>query len=230
MRYEPRNNDHGLPHNPFAACIVPRPIGWVSTVSAAGVPNVAPFSFFNGVGYAPPTVVVCPNGPHADGGEKDTPVNIAATGEFVVNVATFPLREKVNLTGAQLGRGEDEFGHAGLTAIPSALVRPPRVAESPIHLECRHIQTVELPSWTAHPLRAVFGEVVMVHIDDALIVDGRISMERLQPLMRLGYQDYATLGRIFEMPLPEFGRLLRPATPDEMSRSHKTLAAKSSGQ
>ena len=218
MEYTPARDDHGLPFSPFSACLVPRPIGWISTLSADGVPNLAPFSFFNGVDYAPPTVVVCPNGPHAEGGEKDTPVNIAATGEFVVNVATLDLAEKLNVTGMAHPRQVDEFAAAGLTATPSAVIRPPRVAESPIHLECRHLTTVLLPSWTAHPLRAVFGEVVRVHIDDGLIVDGRVSMEKLRPLARLGYQDYCGLGEVFEMPLPEFDRLLRPEMPDDKAR------------
>ncbi len=213
MDYTPAKDDHGLPFSPFSACLVPRPIGWISTLSADGVPNLAPFSFFNGVGYAPPTVVVCPNGPHAEGGEKDTPVNIAATGEFVVNIATLALREKVNVTGMAHPRAADEFAAAGLGRAPAAAVRPWRVAESPIHLECRHLSTVLLPSWTAHPLRAIFGEVVHVHIADEMIVDGRVSMERLQPLARLGYQDYCTVAGIFEMPLPEFDRLLTPAMP-----------------
>jgi len=214
MEYTPAKDDHGLPFSPLSACLVPRPIGWISTLSAAGVPNLAPFSFFNGVGYNPPTVMVCPNGPHGEGGEKDTPTNIAATGEFVVNIATVPLREKLNITGMPHPRAVDEFEAAGLTRQAASVVRPWRVAESPIHLECRHLTTVLLPSWTPHPLRAVFGEVIHVHIADRLIVDGRVSMERLQPLARLGYQEYCTLGEIFEMPLPEFDRLLTPAAPD----------------
>jgi flavin reductase (DIM6/NTAB) family NADH-FMN oxidoreductase RutF len=213
MEYEPRKNDHGLPFSPIAACIVPRPIGWLSTLSKNGTANLAPFSFFNGVGYNPPTVVVCPNGPHSEGGEKDTPVNIEETGEFVFNLATYPLREQMNLSAGQVARDVDEFDAARLTKAPSRLVQPWRVAESPIHFECRHIQTVLLPSWTEYSLRAIFGEIVMVHIDDGLIVDGRVSMERLQPLARLGYRDYARLGEIFEMPLPEFDRLLTPAQP-----------------
>lgn len=208
MDYSPSRNDHGLPFSPFSACIVPRPIGWISTVSADGVANLAPFSFFNGVGYNPPTVVVCPNGPHAEGGEKDTPVNIAATGEFVVNIATYALRDRLNVTAQSHGRAVDEFEAAGLTKAPSTAVKPHRVAESPINLECRLIQEVLLPSTTDHPLRAIFGEVVHVHIADEIIVDGKVSIERLDPLARLGYQEYCRIGERFVMPLPEFQRLL----------------------
>ncbi len=217
MEYTPSKNDHGLPFNPISACIVPRPIGWVSTISEDGTPNLAPFSFFNGVGYNPPTIVVCPNGPHSEGGEKDTPRNISAIGEFVVNIATWALRDRLNVTGLSHPRAVDEFEAAGLTKAPSRLVRPPRVAESPINLECRLIREVLLPSWTEHPLRAIFGEVVHVHIDDAIIVDGRVSVERLDPLARLGYQDYCRLGERFEMPLPEFSRLLHTATPEDLA-------------
>ncbi len=208
MDYSPARNDHGLPFSPFSACIVPRPIGWISTLSADGVANLAPFSFFNGVGYNPPTVMVCPNGPHSDGGEKDTPVNIAATGEFVVNIATYALRDRLNVTAQSHGRAVDEFEAAGLTKVQSSAVRPYRVAESPINLECRLIQEVLLPSTTGHPLRAIFGEVVHVHIADEIIVDGQVSIERLDPLARLGYQEYCRIGERFTMPLPEFQRLL----------------------
>lgn len=208
MDYSTSRNDHGLPFSPFSACIVPRPIGWISTVSTDGVANLAPFSFFNGVGYNPPTVVVCPNGPHAEGGEKDTPVNIAATGEFVVNIATYALRDRLNVTAQSHARAVDEFETAGLTKAPSKVVRAPRVAESPINLECRLIQEVLLPSTTDHPLRAIFGEVVHVHIADEIIVDGKVSIERLDPLARLGYQEYCRIGERFTMPLPEFQRLL----------------------
>lgn len=208
MDYSPASNDHGLPFSPFSACIVPRPIGWISTVSADGVANLAPFSFFNGVGYNPPTVVVCPNGPHSEGGEKDTPVNIAATGEFVVNIATYALRDRLNVTAQSHARSVDEFEAAGLKKAPSKVVRAPRVAESPINLECRLIQVVLLPSTTGHPLRAIFGEVVRVHIADDIIVDGKVSIERLDPLARLGYQEYCRIGERFTMPLPEFQRLL----------------------
>lgn len=208
MDYSPARNDHGLPFSPFSACIVPRPIGWISTLSADGIANLAPFSFFNGVGYNPPTVVVCPNGPHTEGGEKDTPVNIAATGEFVVNIATYALRDRLNVTAQSHARSVDEFEAAGLTKAPSKAVRAPRVAESPINLECRLIQEVLLPSTTDHPLRAIFGEVVHVHIADEIIVDGKVSIERLDPLARLGYQEYCRIGERFVMPLPEFQRLL----------------------
>ena len=113
MFYEPAKDDHGLPFNPFSACIVPRPIGWVSTVDKTGQPNLAPFSFFNGVGYTPPTVMFCPNGRDVDGGLSHSLLNVKETGEFVVNIATFELRYSMNLTSRQLKRGDNEFKLAG---------------------------------------------------------------------------------------------------------------------
>ena len=211
MFYEPRKTDHGLPFNPFSTCIVPRPIGWTSTINSAGDVNLAPFSFFNGVGYNPPTIVLCPNGPHSEGGQKDTVVNIHETGEFVISLATWPLREAVNTTGTSSPRKVNEFEHAQLASAPSTLVPPPRVAASPINLECRHLQTVELPSYDAdYPLHAIFGEVVGVHIADDCIVDGRVDFGRTEPIGRLGYMDYVRVTDTFEMILKEMEVLTKP--------------------
>lgn len=210
MFYEPRRNDHGLPFNPFSACIVPRPIGWTSTISADGAVNLAPFSFFNGVGYTPPTIVICPNGPHSEGGQKDTVLNIEATGEFVINMATWPLREAVNTSGTSFARAVNEFEKAGVTPVPARLVRPPMVKESPVKLECRHLQTVRLPSYDPdYPFHAIFGEVIGVHIDDECIIEGRIDVTRTKPIGRLGYMDYVRIDNTFEMVLKEMEVLTR---------------------
>jgi len=205
MFYEPPKNDHGLPLNPFSACIVPRPIGWVSTVDKDGRPNLAPFSFFNGVGYTPPTVMFCPNGRDLDGGQSHSLLNVEETKEFVVNIATFDLRYSMNLTSRQLKRGESEFKLAGLTEEPSRRVRPPGVAESPIRLECRHVQTVHLPSTEpGFPLNVVFGQVVGVHISELVLTAGRVDYSKLQPIARLGYRQFAVIRDLFEMPSEEF--------------------------
>lgn len=211
MFYEPSKNDHGLPHNPFPSLIVPRPIGWITSLSKDGLVNLAPFSLFNGVGYTPPTVVVCPNGKGASGGQKDTVINIRDTGEFVANMATWDLREQVSKTAATLPPEANEMEVAGLTAAPSRMVKPPRVAETPIALECKHIQTVELPSYNpAFPLNAIFGEVVGVHISDDVISDGRIDVAKIRPIARLGYMDYTVVDTIFEMAIPELEALTTP--------------------
>lgn len=211
MFYEPAKNDHGLPYNPYPSLIVPRPIGWITTLGKDGTVNLAPFSLFNGVGYTPPTCVVCPNGKGAGGGQKDTVINIRDTGEFVANMATWELREAVSKTAATLPPNVNEMEVAGLTPAPSRMVKPPRVAESPITLECKHIQTVELPSYDpAFPLNAIFGEVVGIHIDDDVISDGRVDIAKIRPIARLGYMDYTVVDTIFEMAIPELEALTAP--------------------
>ena len=145
MFYDTRIGDHGLPHNPFKACVVPRPIGWITSVNEAGVVNLAPYSFFNGVAGDPPCVMFSPGGRKTDGppdGSKDSLANVERTGEFVCNVVTWDLREAMNVTSAPAPAGVDEAAVAGLEMVPSKLVKPPRVKASPIHMECKYLQTV----------------------------------------------------------------------------------------
>jgi flavin reductase (DIM6/NTAB) family NADH-FMN oxidoreductase RutF len=194
----------GLSHSPVTSLVVPRPIGWISTLSRAGVANLAPFSFFNMVSQSPPMVMFCANAAHSDGGDKDSLRNARETGEFVANLATWDLREKMNITSSPAPRGMDEFQVAGLAKAPSRIVRAPRVAESPISLECKVIQFVDLPkderSGVANT--ATFGRVVGVHIHAGLIADGRVQSHKAMPLARLGYLDYSVLGEIFVMNRP----------------------------
>lgn len=194
---------HGLPHNPFKSCVVPRPIGWISTLSSAGEPNLAPYSFFNALSSEPPMVMFSSNGvqPH---GPKDTITNIEATGEFVCNMVPWALRDAMNLSSAPLAPELNEFDHAGLEMAPSQLVRPPRVKLAPIHLECTYHQTVELPCDTPGGRNAmVIGRVVGVHIDDGVLVDGIIDIARIQPLARMGYQDYTQVDKLFTLLRPD---------------------------
>lgn len=202
MFYRTDVNDHGLPHDPFKACVVPRPIGWISTMSPAGVHNLAPYSFFNGVATAPPMVMFASNGrqPH---GAKDSLANVEQTGEFVANLATWDLREAMNRSSAPLGPDVDEFAFAGLEALPATLVRPARVAGAPVHLECVHHRTVDLPSNEPEGRNAiVIGQVVGVHIEDGLISDGILDLSRVQPLARLGYFDYTVVNEMFSISRP----------------------------
>jgi len=206
--YEPRNG-HGLPHNPFNSIVVPRPIGWITTLDPDGNVNLAPFSFFNAVAYVPPQVMFATTGPHpnnpSSGGHKDTMRNALATGEFVANLATWELREAVNLTSAAAPSGVDELALAGLTTLPSNLVGPPRVAESPVHLECRVTTHVDLPTPAPNdPNTVVFGEVVGIHIADVAIVDGLVDVTRLDPIARLGYRDYVRVTDVFSMIRPDW--------------------------
>jgi len=199
--YETDKNDHGLRYNPLKACVVPRPIGWITSMSAAGVVNLAPFSFFNILSYDPPFVMFSAGTHERDGGPKDTVANVEATGEFVYNMATWAQREAMNQTASIVERGVDELRAAGLEACPSRLVRPPRVAGSPVHFECRLHAVVTLPGRTpAAKHSLVIGRVVAVHIDDAALTpDGRIDVVRLRPIARLGYKEYTSVDSVFEM-------------------------------
>jgi flavin reductase (DIM6/NTAB) family NADH-FMN oxidoreductase RutF len=195
---------HGLRHNPFKSLVAPRPIGWVTTISQAGKVNLAPFSFFNAVADAPPIVIIACNGSHKDGGAKDTLANIRETGEFVCNIATWELREQMNLSSADAPHGVDEMKLAGLAAAPSELVKPPRVAPAPAHLECVHLQTIELPATRAGSTNhTIFGRVVGVHISADILRDGMVDMTRFQPIARLGYNDYTVVREVFTMVRPK---------------------------
>ena len=198
MHYDPRRRDHGLAHDPFLALVVPRPIGWISTLDAAGIVNLAPYSFFNALSTKPPFVMFSSYAP------KDSQRNAEATGEFVVNLATWALREEVNATSALVPPEVDEAAMAGLEMAPSVSVRPPRVKRSPVALECVYAQTVKLTdrAGTTHPAGVVIGEVVGVHIDDDVIRDGKVDVLRMRPIARLGYMDYASVDAVFSMKRP----------------------------
>lgn len=203
MFYEPRLG-HGLPRDPFKALIVPRPIGWISTVDPQGRVNLAPFSFYNAIAENPPQVFFAANGRKPDAPIKDSRGNAEATGCFVVNLATWDLRDAMNATSARFPLGEDEMAAAGLTPAPSRIVVAPRVAEAPVHLECRWLQTVELAADDPdEPNAMVVGEVVGVHIDDAYLKDGRVDVARLKPIARLGYAQYTAVETVFEMRRPD---------------------------
>ena len=194
---------HGLRGNPFNQLVIPRPIGWISSVSAGGQVNLAPFSFFNAVAYVPPQVMFATTGPHREGGPKNSLANIRETGEFVASLATWPLRQAVNTSSSPAPAGVDEFELAGLTKAAARIVAAPYVAESPVHLECTLTQIVELPAPDpADPNIVVFGEVVGIHIDDSMIVDGRVDALRLDPIARLGYDEYVRVADVFTMTRP----------------------------
>jgi flavin reductase (DIM6/NTAB) family NADH-FMN oxidoreductase RutF len=201
LYYETDKNDHGLRYNPLKACVVPRPIGWLTTIGGAGTVNLAPFSFFNVLSYDPPFVIFSAGVHEADGSKKDTVVNVEATGEFVYNMATWAQKDQMNQTAFIVDRGVDEMAAAGLEPLPSRLVRPPRVKGSPVHFECRLHQVVTLPGRKpSSEHHVVIGRVVAVHIDDAaLTVDGRIDVLKIRPIARLGYKDYTSVDAVFEM-------------------------------
>ena len=201
MFYDPHKNDHGLPYNPYKACVVPRPIGWISTVGTDGRVNMAPFSQFNNLGYDPPYVMFSAGGHERENRRKDTVENVDATGEFVFNMATYALRDAVNLSGQTIDPDIDEMATAGLTPAPSRLVAPPRVAESPVHFECRLHDIIVLPgNSNATTNHVVIGRVVGVHIDDSVITaEGKVDVKTIRRIARLGYMEYTVVDTVFEM-------------------------------
>jgi flavin reductase (DIM6/NTAB) family NADH-FMN oxidoreductase RutF len=203
MYYDPDKNDHGLAHNPFKSCVVPRPIGWISTVSKAGLHNLAPYSQFQNLTYDPPYVMFSAN-ETSEGKRKDTVINIEETGEFVYNMATYDLREAVNRSASHVPPDVDEFELAGLSKAPSVRVKPCRVEESPIQFECRYYQTLRLPgNGLMGTVHIVIGRVLLVHIKDEVIgADGRIDIVRIRPLARLGYYEYTSVDSVFQMVIP----------------------------
>jgi flavin reductase (DIM6/NTAB) family NADH-FMN oxidoreductase RutF len=186
MFYEPRKRNHGLPYDPFKAIVAPRPIGWITSMSARGDINLAPYSFFNGVSSDPPMVMF------SSEGRKDSVTFIEETREFVCNLATWDLREQMNATSAPYPRGIDEMKKAGLEPAPSVLVRPPRVKASPCAMECLWLQTVRLndAAGAATDNYVVFGQVVGIHIDERFIKDGFLDTAAMRPIARAGYSDY----------------------------------------
>ena len=186
MFYQPDRRDHGLPHDPFKAIVGPRPIGWITAMSAKGEVNLSPYSFFNAFADRPPIVAFSSNG------YKDAVAFIDETREFVCNLATYDLREEMNLTSAPLPRGTDEMLYAGLGSEPSRLVRPPRIAGIAAALECKLLSTTQLRTLEGKEMDQflVLGQVVGVHIDDRVIVDGVVDTAAMKPLTRGGYFDY----------------------------------------
>jgi flavin reductase (DIM6/NTAB) family NADH-FMN oxidoreductase RutF len=201
MDYDQRSEPHNLAHNPTTSLVVPRPIGWITTISPDGVVNLAPYSFFNLICGRPPFVMF------SSSNRKHSQTHAEASGEFVFNLATYELREEMNLTSAVLPEEVSEPEFAGIAMAPSRKVKPPRVARAPIALECLYVQTVDLIQTSGKKTNSalVIGEVVNVHIDDDVIVDRNIDMSRIRPIARLGYMDYSVVDNIFTMLRPKDG-------------------------
>ncbi|MBN9217574.1 MAG: flavin reductase family protein [Mesorhizobium sp.] len=201
MFYEP-SKGHGLPHDPSKAIVAPRPIGWISTLNKAGEINIAPYSFFNAVSTRPFIVWF------SSEGEKDSASFALETGEFVANLVSRDLAEKMNYTSVNAPRGINEFTYADLAMAPSRLVRPPRVAAAPAALECRVTEVFRPKGLDGAPTSAVVvaGEVVGVHIDDAFLKDGLFDITKAGNVARLGYMDYASVDEVFSMRRPRWGK------------------------
>lgn len=184
--YEPSKRNHGLSRDPFKAIVAPRPIGWISSMSAKGEINLAPYSFFNGVSSDPPMVMF------ASEGRKDSITFVEETKEFVCNLATWNLREQMNTTSGPFSRGTNEMKEAGLVSAPSILIKPPRIKMSPCALECQWLQTVHLNDIQGESTDryVVFGQVVGIHIDESFIKDGWLDTAAMRPIARAGYHEY----------------------------------------
>ena len=199
--YRPEDG-HRLAHSPLNAIVAPRPIGWISTIGQDGTRNLAPYSFFNLINYDPPLITF------ASSGWKDTVANIEATGEFVWNLATRAQAEAMNATSASVEAGVDEFTLAKLDTLPSSIVKPPRVAGSPVHFECKMTQLIRLEDRHGEELDQwlVVGEAVGIHIDPAMLEDGVYQTARPVPIMRGGGPaDYfaITEDALFKMKRPD---------------------------
>jgi flavin reductase (DIM6/NTAB) family NADH-FMN oxidoreductase RutF len=181
--------------------ITPRPIGWVSTISASGVENLAPFSFFNAVGANPPSLSFSVSN-RRDGSVKDTIRNLEATGEFVVNVASYELREAVNASSLELAYEDSEFAHCGLTSVPSERVRPPRVGEAKAHFECVVHQIVRVGEGSL-AANLVIGRIVFIDVAESVLdAQGHVDPGRLDTIGRMGGDGYARTTDRFDMSRP----------------------------
>jgi flavin reductase (DIM6/NTAB) family NADH-FMN oxidoreductase RutF len=193
MFYQPKDG-HGLPHNPFNAIVTPRPIGWISTRSASGQDNLAPYSFFNGIAYVPPQVMF------ATTDVKDSLNNIRETGVFCVNVVSEALMHAMNITSENFDASVDEFVKAGLEKADCETITCARVKASPASMECELTQIIQTEGAANY---VVFGEVTGVHMRDDCVVNGRFDVTTYQPLSRLGYRDYTVVREVFELMRPD---------------------------
>ncbi|MGR3341725.1 MAG: flavin reductase family protein [Paracoccaceae bacterium] len=200
MFYRPQDG-HGLPHNPFTAIVTPRPIGWISTRGKDGRNNLAPYSFFNGVAYAPPQVMFASTANKKDRHYgKDSVANIDETGVFCVNIVEYAMREAMNQTSGSYSADVEEFELAGLEKTECTTITCSRVAAGPAALECRLSRMVKLKG-EANVM--VIGEVTGIYLRDDCLVDGRYDVTTYRPLSRLGYRDYSVVDNIFSLARPD---------------------------
>jgi flavin reductase (DIM6/NTAB) family NADH-FMN oxidoreductase RutF len=201
MQIDPRHTSQKNVYKILTGTVIPRPIGWISSVSKDGIPNLAPFSFFNAVGEDPPHVMF--STVRSGNTNKDTLNNVLETGQFVVNMATEDLVDVMNATSVNLPPDGNEFDYAGLTAEPSVLVKPPRVKESPVSFECELVHHYSLEGHTDGGATIMIGRIVMFHVDDSVLLDDyKINQEVYRPIARLAGVNYAKLGEIFSIKRP----------------------------
>lgn len=202
MYFTPETRDHSvLPHDPLKAIVAPRPIGWISTLSKDGIANLAPYSFFNAVGGMPPMLMF------SSEGMKDSARNAAETGEFVFNYASEHLSDEMNGSSTPAPSGISEFDHLNIEKAASEIVAAPRVAAAHAALECKVTSVIETKDINGNKTGAVviLGQVMGIHINDAVVRNGRFDVELAKPLTRLGYLDFGLTEGLHEMPRPQWG-------------------------
>ncbi|MDG1008932.1 MAG: flavin reductase family protein [Amylibacter sp.] len=206
MDYNPNTDPNPLPFSAFKACTVPRPIGWLSTISGNGICNLAPYSQWQNLTFDPPMVMFAAN-QYPDGRRKDTVQNAEETGWFIWNMATYDLREAVNKSAQAFESKVDEFDHAGVNKKIAKQAPAPMVAESPCHFECSYISTHRLPGNSpVGTVDIVFGRVEQIHVEDHVLTsDGKLDIPKIRPIARMGYYDYTVVDEVFEMRIPGAG-------------------------
>ncbi|MET0759418.1 MAG: flavin reductase family protein [Flavobacterium sp.] len=198
MQFDPQEIDQKSIYKLLTGAVIPRPIGWISSISEDGILNLAPFSFFNAVGDDPPHVMF--STVRTNDSNKDTLNNVLATKQFVVNMVTEELVEKMNITSQPIPSDESEFDLAGLTPIASIKVKPPRVKESPITMECELVHHYTLENHKFGGATIIIGKVVMLHVDESVLLeDFKINLETYKPVARLAGSNYSKLGEIFSI-------------------------------
>lgn len=203
MKYDPSSQNRPLAHSPFKALTVPRPIGWLSSVSSDGVENIAPYSQWQNLTFDPPMVMFAAN-QYPDGRRKDTVINAEETGWFVWNMATWDLREQVNISAQVMGAHESEFDAMDVTRRSADLSATPMIAESPFQYECKYISTHRLPGNSkVGTIDIVYASVERIHLNDDFVTeDGKIDILKAKPIARMGYYDYTVVTETFEMRVP----------------------------
>lgn len=203
MEIDPTTISYKSVYKIMTGSILPRPIGWISSIDSSGRPNLAPFSFFNAVCSNPPTVLFCSSIRGSDGKTKDTLNNVRATNEFVVNIVTEELLQAMNASSIEAPPDFDEFNYAGLTLAPSVMIKPPRVKESPIHYECRVKQIIDISDQPGGA-SIVIGSIVHIHVDDGVMLgEDKIDLTALKPIGRLMGSGYCRVTDIIEIERPK---------------------------
>lgn len=198
MQFDPNELEHTAVYKLLTGSIIPRPIGWISSVSENGINNLAPFSYFNAVGDDPPHVMFSTG--RGNDSNKDTLNNVLATRQFVVNMVTEELTEQMNMTAQAVHSDIDEFELAGVTAIPSEKIKPMRVKESPITFECELVHHYFLEGHKHGGACVVIGRIVMMHFNDEVLSDNyRINLDNYKPVSRLAGSHYSKIGELFSV-------------------------------